>query len=195
MKKISWILLIVWLVLTYALSTNAMYHQNIGNGMWWAWMMWSGTMMWSMEMMKSCPTYKNMTDEEKLKFDSMTMTEKMSYMQSKMWSGTMMGKWWMMMWSWSNMWNWNMNSNSKSYVKLHNSLNKFYEKLDKEVTDNAKKIETLEKINTKIDTILLDSNLSETKKEIYNHIKYLIELKINEIETTDFDLDWLLQIN
>lgn len=202
MKKIGWLLLITWLL--FSASTYAMNH----NGMW---SMWTGTGSWmigNLEMMKSCPTYQSMTEEEKVKFESMTNEERRSYMHSKMWSGTMMGsgrmmgnmKHWMMMWNWAKMWsgakmNWYMNSNNKVYAKLHDTLNKFYEKLDKEVTDDAKKIDTLKKINTKIDTILADTSLSETKITVYNHIKHLIELKINEIETTDVDLDWLLQIN
>lgn len=201
MKKISWLLLITWLL--FSVSTYAMNH----NGMWNMWN-WTGSwMMWSLEMMKSCPTYQNMTEEEKVKFESMTQEERRTYMQSKMgtwammWSGRMMGNMkHLMMWSWVKMWsgasmNWYMNSNNKAYTKLHDTLNKFFEKLDKEVTDDAKKIETLKKINTKIDTILTDSSLSQAKITVYNHIKHLIKLKINEIETTDVDLDWLLQIN
>lgn len=189
MKKITWIIFVTWLVLTYSLSANAMNHEKMKN------IAWGTGMMWNMEMMKSCPVYKNMTEEEKTKFDSMTMEEKKAFMHSKMWSWAMMWSGSMMNSNWHKMWNWMKMGNNKSMTKINDTLNKFFEKLDKEEIDNVKKIETLEKVIAKIDTILADTSLVETKKTIYNHIKHLIEQKIQEIEWTDIELDWLLEIN
>lgn len=161
-------------------------------------------------MVENCKMIKGMSDEEKTKLKAMTKEEFMSYMKDKMW--TMKwgcgcnkdGKKWEMkhkMWmgSWSMMWkkmgmNGMMNWNNKAIMKIHETMNKFFEKLDKE-TDSAKKIEKLNKIIVKVDKILADTTLSQTKKQIYTHIKHMLEQKIEEIESEDLDLDWLLENN
>lgn len=96
---------------------------------------------------------------------------------------------------WDMNWNWMMNRNNKTIIKINDSLNNFFDKLDKEVTDNTKKIEKLNMINSKIDTILTNTTLTDTKKQIYTHIKNMILEKINEIDSSDINLDWLLNTN
>gem|GEM_PF-4309626 len=72
---------------------------------------------------------------------------------------------------------------------VHTKVTAFFEKLDKEVTDTAKKIEILKKIDTKITTILADTTLTSAKKAVYMHIQHMIQMKIDELESTDIDLD------
>ncbi len=163
-------------------------------------------------MLENCKMMKSLTEEEKTKLKAMTKEELLTYMKDKRWTWAMMWKWdcmkdWKMwgmknhmwMWSWTKMWNWMgmtwmMNSNNKAVMKAHESINKFFVKLDK-TTDNAKKVDTLNKIIVKVDKLLADTTLSNTKKQVYTHIKHMLELKLEEIEATDVDLDWLLEIN
>lgn len=163
-------------------------------------------------MLENCKMMKNLTDDEKTKLKAMTKEELVTYMKEKMWTWTMNWgcgckkdwKMWgmknhMWMWSWTKMWNWMgmngmMNSNNKAFTKVNESLNKFFEKLDKE-TDSAKKIEKLNKIIVKVDKILADTTLSQVKKQIYTHIKHMLEMKIEELDGEDLDLDWLLENN
>ncbi len=191
MKKITLPLLVAWLVLTS--STFAMNH---------GWMNYDK--MWNM--WKSCGMMKNLTDEEKDNLKDMSKEERMQYIQSKMWSGSTMSwscmnKWkmWDMMknkmWKGNMMWSWAMMWNNKVMSVVHTKVTAFFEKLDKEVTDTAKKIEILKKIDTKITTILADTTLTSAKKAVYMHIQHMIQMKIDELESTDIDLDWLLNIN
>lgn len=193
MKKITLPLLIVWLVATS--SAFAMNHSEMNNNM------GGNQMQW-----KSCSQMQNLTQEEKDSLKDMSKEDRMQLMQSKMWSGatmsgSCMNKWkmgdmmknmkgkWQMMWSWMMMWN------NKIMSAVHAKVTAFFDKLDKEVTDNAKKIEILKKIDAKITTILTDSTLSSAKKAVYNHIQHMIQMKIEELDSSDVDLDWLLNIN
>lgn len=180
MKKITLPLLVAWLVLTS--STFAMNHGEKNYDK-----MWN---MW-----KSCDMMQNMTEEERIQF-----------IQSKMWSWYTMSwscinKWKMwdimknMKWKWQMMWSWMMMWNNKVMSAVHTKVMSFFDKLDKEVTDNVKKVDILKKIDAKITTILKDSSLTSAKKAVYTHIQHMIQMRIDELESIDIDLDWLLNIN
>ncbi len=158
------------------------------------------TLQWKWFWHRGWFAMQSLTTEQKTKLDSLTTREeKDAYIKSIVWTWVLNNnfKMWKWMWkkAWFERWEWRWMERNVWMTKLHKSLEIFFVKLDKDYTDNTKKTEVLNKVVTKIDSLLSDTTLSESKKRVYTHLKDKINKRIDSIEAEWINIDSILNVN